>query len=86
MNFDYHDFFGKVCFNLIKLLSFLFYLFFLSSIVFYFFSVSDFFCFYRCPDNSPQKKIAPPRLGLGFGLALGLGLGLGENFHWGQLS
>ena len=29
--------FGKVCFNLIKLLSLLLYLFFLSSIIFYFF-------------------------------------------------
>ena len=77
--------FGKVCFNLIKLSLFCFIYFFFILLFFISFRFFISIFFYRCPDNSPKRKL-PPRLGLGFGLALGLGLELRENFYPGQLS
>ena len=51
--------FGKVCFNLIKLSLFCFIYFFFILLFFYFFSVFCLFCFFRCLDNSPQRKLPP---------------------------
>ena len=36
--------------------------FFLSSIIFYLFSVFCFFCFYRCPGNCTRGKLPPVRV------------------------
>ena len=54
--------FGKVCFNLIKLLSLLLYLFFLSSITFYFFRFFVSFVFIGVRKIPPKENYPPVRV------------------------
>ena len=54
--------FGKVCFNLIKLLSLLLYLFFLSSIIFYFFRFFVSFVFIGVRKIPPKENYPPVRV------------------------
>ena len=54
--------FGKVCFNLIKLLSLLLYLFFLSSIIFYFFRFFVSFAFIGVRKIPPKENYPPVRV------------------------
>ena len=54
--------FGKVCFNLIKLLSLLLYLFFLSSIIFYFFRFFVSFVFIGVRKILPKENQPPVRV------------------------
>ena len=52
--------FGKVCFNLIKLSLFCFIYFFFILLFFISFRFFISIFFYRCPDNSPKRKLPPP--------------------------
>ena len=54
--------FGKVCFNLKKLLSLLLYLFFLSSIIFYFFRFFVSFVFIGVRKIPPKENYPPVRV------------------------
>ena len=51
--------FGKVCFNLIKLASFVLFLFSPFYCFLFYFGFS-FLLFLQVPDNSPQRKLPPP--------------------------